>query len=101
MVVVIYQFQLFVKKLCVGCLGVDNNTIYHELFFLVKTTIMRRVDFFTLMAIVALTFSQLQTVQACTGITISSRNGAHVLARTIEWGGSELNSQYVVVPRGY
>ena len=24
-----------------------------------------------------------------------------ILARTIEWGGSDLNSQYVVVPRGY
>ena len=69
--------------------------------FFSKTTIMTTSRFFTLMAIVALTFSQLQTVQACTGITLSSRNGAHVLARTIEWGGSELNSQYVVVPRGY
>ncbi len=38
---------------------------------------------------------------ACTGITLRSADGATVLARTIEWGGSYLNSQYVVVPRGY
>lgn len=38
---------------------------------------------------------------ACTGITLKSKDGAYVVARTIEWGGSDLNSQYVVVPRGY
>lgn len=38
---------------------------------------------------------------ACTGITLTSRDSACVLARTIEWGGSELESRYVVVPRGY
>ncbi len=38
---------------------------------------------------------------ACTGITLKSQDGATVLARTIEWGGSDLNSQYVIVPRGY
>ena len=38
---------------------------------------------------------------ACTGITLKSSDGATVLARTIEWGGSDLNSRYVVVPRGY
>lgn len=39
--------------------------------------------------------------KACTGITLHAQDGATVVARTIEWGGSELNSQYVVVPRGY
>ena len=39
--------------------------------------------------------------EACTGITLHAKDGATVVARTIEWGGSELNSQYVVVPRGY
>lgn len=41
------------------------------------------------------------SASACTGITLLSKDSAHVLARTIEWGGSELNSQYVIVPRGY
>ena len=48
----------------------------------------------------ALTMHALKT-DACTGITLKSKNNCHILARTIEWGGSELNSQYVVVPRGY
>ena len=39
--------------------------------------------------------------QACTGITLKSQNGSTVVARTIEWGGSDLNSQYVIVPRGH
>lgn len=38
---------------------------------------------------------------ACTGITLKSADGATVLARTIEWGASDLNSRYVVVPRGH
>ena len=38
---------------------------------------------------------------ACTGITLKAKDGSHVVARTIEWGGSDLNSQYVIVPRGY
>ena len=38
---------------------------------------------------------------ACTGITLTAKDSARVVARTIEWGGSELNSQYVIVPRGH
>lgn len=38
---------------------------------------------------------------ACTGITLKSKDGATVVARTIEWGADYLKSQYVVVPRGY
>lgn len=41
------------------------------------------------------------TADACTGITLKSKDGATVVARTIEWGGSDLNSQYVIVPRNY
>ena len=40
-------------------------------------------------------------VCACTGITLMTKDSVRILARTIEWGGSELNSQYVIVPRGY
>jgi len=39
--------------------------------------------------------------QACTGITLHDPSGSPILARTIEWGGSDLNSRYVIVPRGY
>lgn len=40
-----------------------------------------------------------QPCDACTGITLKNRQGNTVVARTIEWGGSNLNSQYVIVPR--
>ena len=42
-----------------------------------------------------------ESATACTGITLTSGDGAYVVARTIEWGGSDLRSQYVIVPRGY
>lgn len=38
---------------------------------------------------------------ACTGITLRTQGGVPVLARTIEWGGSNLNSTYVIVPKGH
>ncbi len=43
-----------------------------------------------------------QPADACTGITLCAPDGSRtILARTIEWGGSDLNSQYVIVPRGH
>lgn len=41
------------------------------------------------------------TADACTGITLTAKDSTKILARTIEWGGSDLNSQYVTVPQGY
>ena len=38
---------------------------------------------------------------ACTGITLQSADGSTVVARTIEWAGSSLESSYVVVPKVY
>ena len=42
-----------------------------------------------------------QQAAACTGITLHAADGACVPARTIEWGGSDLASRYVIVPRGH
>lgn len=36
---------------------------------------------------------------ACTGITLKSKDGATIVARTIEWAESVMNCMYVVVPR--
>lgn len=36
---------------------------------------------------------------ACTGITLKSKDGATIAARTIEWAESVMNTMYVVVPR--
>lgn len=38
---------------------------------------------------------------ACTGITLTAKDGSYILSRTIEWGNSSLNSGYVVVPRNH
>ena len=53
-----------------------------------------------LLTTAALLAGVLQT-DACTGITLRVPDRGTVVARTIEWGGSDLNSRYVVVPRGY
>ena len=54
----------------------------------------------TVAALATLAFTY-QPADACTGITLTAKDGTCILSRTIEWGGSELNSQYLVVPRGY
>lgn len=56
---------------------------------------------FPLLVLALLSAASLQKSTACTGISLTSRDSSHVVARTIEWGGSNLNSLYVVVPRGY
>ena len=60
---------------------------------------MRQRFFFILALLMMLTNTT--TADACTGITLRSADGRTVVARTIEWGGSNLKSSYVVVPRGH
>ena len=36
---------------------------------------------------------------ACTGISLTSRDGSYVQARTIEWARGVLQSEYVIIPR--
>lgn len=55
---------------------------------------------FILLTTAALLAASLRA-DACTGITLRVQDKSTVVARTIEWGGSNLNSRYVVVPRGY
>src|SRR5215211_6907491 len=38
---------------------------------------------------------------ACTGITLTARDGAVVYGRTMEWGSFDLHSRVVIVPRGH
>ena len=38
---------------------------------------------------------------ACTGITLKAKDNSLVVARTIEWGESEIDNQYVIVPRNH
>lgn len=49
----------------------------------------------------AMTAAGTNYANACTGITLTTKDSTKILARTIEWGGSDLKSQYVIVPRGY
>ena len=44
-------------------------------------------------------FSSQGPTNACTGITLKSKDGATIAARTIEWAESVMNNMYVVVPR--
>lgn len=50
-------------------------------------------------ALLSLAFASEGT--ACTGITLKALDGSTVIARTTEWGGSILDSKYVIVPRNH
>ena len=62
---------------------------------------MKQKLLITLWVILTLITFLPRELKACTGITLKAKDGSRIVARTIEWGGSNLNSQYVVVPRGY
>lgn len=38
---------------------------------------------------------------ACTGISLTAKDGSKVVARTVEWAATPMTSGYVVVPRAY
>lgn len=38
---------------------------------------------------------------ACTGITLKPKDNSLIVARTIEWGGSEMTNLYTVIPHGH
>ena len=38
---------------------------------------------------------------SCTGISLTSKDGANLVARTVEWSSGESPSDYLIVPRGY
>lgn len=54
-----------------------------------------------ILAAVMCIFSVIPSSRACTGITLVSGDSSRIVARTIEWGGTFLNSGYSVVPSGY
>lgn len=37
---------------------------------------------------------------ACTGISLTAKDGSYIQARTIEWAQGQLKSEYVVIPQG-
>ena len=53
------------------------------------------------MIAIAVIAIQTQASKACTGITLKAKDGSYIVSRTIEWGGSYLDSRYVIVPRGH
>lgn len=38
---------------------------------------------------------------SCTGITLTSKDGANIVARTVEWSSNESPSDYLIVPQGF
>lgn len=51
--------------------------------------------------VILLSITVSRDVTACTGVTLKAKDGAVVYGRTMEWGSFDLNSQVVIVPRGY
>ena len=77
-----------------------------DIFPVVKVKQMRhntdmesRKKFYALAAIIGIMGTN--GANACTGITLKSNDGGVVTARTIEWGESEMENMYTIVPRDY
>lgn len=60
-----------------------------------------KTKYFTLAAVIAIATVIAPKADACTGISLKAKTGDVVMARTIEWSGSDMNAYYVVVPKGH
>lgn len=58
----------------------------------------RLITLLVLYAAVSLASS---SADACTGISLSAKDGSRVVARTVEWASSLMQCGYVVAPRGH
>lgn len=56
---------------------------------------------FYLALFLCLSFFSFTETYACTGITLRTQDNLTVLARTVEWANEDINSRYVIVPRGH
>lgn len=57
---------------------------------------------FNLLLVMMLAIVGIHTrADSCTGITLTSKDGANVVARTVEWAAGESPSDYLIVPEGY
>ena len=41
------------------------------------------------------------SANSCTGISLTSKDGANIVARTVEWANGESPSDYLIVPEGF
>ena len=80
--------------------GKNSELIHLLIVFYIKLIDMKLKKMFVVPLMAAGLLSP-SVADACTGITLKSKDGATVVARTIEWGGSDLNSQYVILPINY
>lgn len=55
----------------------------------------------TLCATIMSCLALIQGADACTGITLKAKDNSVVVARTIDWSGTEMNNIYTIVPRGH
>ena len=60
---------------------------------------MKHIENVLALGVTAFCGSSFQSV-ACTGISLTAKDGSYVQARTIEWAHGALKSEYVVIPRG-
>ena len=62
---------------------------------------MRLQPYRLLIAVAATLSLFVNSVAACTGITLRAQDGSVVFGRTLEWGSFDLHSRLVIVPRGH
>lgn len=58
---------------------------------------MKHISIFAVCAIIG----AINSASACTGITMQALDKSVVVARTVDWSGSEMNNIYVIVPHGH
>ena len=52
-------------------------------------------------SILAIIIATTQSANACTGIKLTAADKSVIIARTVDWSGSEMNNIYVISPQGH
>ena len=68
--------------------------------FFIYTIESMKTKTFTFLMILAIVGIH-RNANSCTGITLKSADGAHIVARTVEWANGESPSDYIIVPQGH
>ncbi len=72
-----------------------RSLLYGELDF--KIMVMKKV----ILLVSALLVGAFMEADACTGISLTAKDGSRIVARTVEWSESAMDCGYAVAPRGH
>ncbi len=71
----------------------------HDRYWIFKTYDMKKISIIVAAALLGGVCAA--DADACTGISLTAKDGSHIVARTVEWAATPMQCGYVISPRGH